>query len=105
MPRPKASRASAVPTKCLAETLDRRNGVCLGGKYLSLSKMRDAGLDHTYISRIMRGMRMPSYQYGRKIALAIGVVTEEGKPDVTTLFQLIEARRDELEARHIELTS
>lgn len=101
---PKRSQtAPAVPTKCLAETLDRRNAVCLGGKYLSLSKMKEQGLNHTYMSRIARGLRTPSYGYAKRIALVIGVLDEAGQPDPGRIFQLLQDRRVELEAREFEL--
>lgn len=95
--------APAVPTRCLAETVDRRNAVCLGGKYLSLSKMMDQGLNHTYMSRIARGLRIPSYAYAKRIALVIGVLDAEGQPDPGRIFQLLQERRIEIEQRQLEL--
>ena len=55
-----------------------RQSIQIGGKYVNLSAIsRQQNIDHSYLSRIFSGERIPRITHARKIALAIGMGLEE----------------------------
>lgn len=87
------------PTQCLEDTPSSKT-VRLGGRFISITRLCEYGMDHGYLSYVLSGDRVPSVLYGKKIARCLGILKDDGMPDLDGLLQLIEERRAEMEAEH-----
>lgn len=91
-------KASGVPTRCLEDHPNCKT-IRLAGRYISLAKLEDNyGLDHGYVSYILQGKRTPTLTYAKNIAIGLGILDCDGKPDVNGLITAIADRKEELEA-------
>jgi hypothetical protein len=76
--------ALPLPPKPLRELKPSRQSVKLGGQCINLVRLSETmQVDHGYLSRVMRGDRVPSLPYAEAVAAALG----------WTLQQLMDAIR------------
>lgn len=87
------------PTRCLDENPTSKS-IRLGGRFINLTRLSEYGMDHGYLSYIFSGDRVPSIPYGRKIAKLLGILTEEGEPNLEGLLTLIRERRLGMDKDH-----
>lgn len=87
------------PTLCL-EDAPTRKSIRLGGRFISITRLCEYGMDHGYLSYILSGERTPSVAYGKKVAKCLGLYNDEGEPDFAGLLVLIGERRRELMAEN-----
>lgn len=81
------------PTRYLTETSTHQT-VKLAGRHINLTKLVEGeGLSLSYVSRIIRGERVPSVAYLKRMAVGLGM-TMEG---------LLEAIEEEKESQLSEL--
>jgi transcriptional regulator with XRE-family HTH domain len=91
-------RATGVPTRCLEDNPNSKT-IRLAGRYISLAKLENEyGLDHGYVSYILQGKRTPTLTYAKSIAVGLGILDNDGKPDVNGLIAAIEERKGEIDA-------
>lgn len=81
------------PTQCLEETPSSKT-IRLGGRFINMTRLSEYGFDHGYLSYILSGQRTPSIPYATRVAKCLGILDDEGLPDVTTLLKLIKERNE-----------
>lgn len=87
------------PTRCLDDEPTSKT-IRLGGRFVNITRLSEYGMDHGYLSYILSGERTPSVAYGKKIARCLGILRDDGEPDLEGLLSLIADRRLQLDMEH-----
>lgn len=97
---PRTERRSSLPTRCLAATPNSKT-VRFLGRWINLSEIeRVGGLNHGYVSNILQGKRKPSIDVYKQLATTLGMMDDNGDPDLNSLLRGIEERTAELEEQY-----